>query len=1405
MLAAKHLDPVIGIDVHIVLIPTPAGPVPTPIPHPFVGMVFDPLDYVPQIGATVLVNGLPRAQAGSAVMAMPPHIPMGGMFLKPPGNEGEVFMGSSTVVVDGEPMTYGALPALTCTDVGMPAPARLSRKSMPKTLMLPTSTVMAIPGAGLVMIGGAPTISMPGPEILLGPIAKRLGKQMRKMKRLRTLAHLLHRKARVSSRYLNKVADRVFAKLKLNKSGAVRNAVSRAICTVTGHPVDVATGKLFTEFVDLELLGPLPFKLERVWYSTSTYDGPLGHGWHAPFDMALAVDREVIGVRLEDGRMALFPALAAEGQYFHTDERLTLHRDSSGYRLHNAHSGLTHYFASSRGGDVLPLVRLENREGHSVAFRYDERGRLREIRDAGARSWELSYHAGSHRIARLIGPHPDREHERVVYVRYTYDESGNLCEVRDALEQPQRFAYAHHLLVRETNRNGLSFYFEYDGKDASARCVHTWGDGGIYDHKLHYDLARKITTVENSLGAKTQFEHDGSMVKRTVDAFGNTTRTKYSDGYRIVERVDELGSKSEYAYDARGNLIVSREPEGSCAALTYDAHDLPATLIDARGGAWRWIRDDRGRIIEQVDPLGRVTTYAYDGPMLVGTVDPAGGHTKLRYGRTGELESLIRPDGSVTRFEYDQLGRLLAVHDARGAVQRRGLDLLGRAVRVEEPDGNVRQLAYDGEGNVTRARDRERDVRFCYQGMNRLASRSEGRTVVRFTYDTEERLTGIVNEHGYAYRFVLGPTGQVDEERRFDGLIRKYTRDAAGRIVRIDRAGQLFSELRYDSAGRVVTVTHSDGSHESFAYDAAGALAEATNAETTVRFERDLVGRVIAEWQGEHVVRSEYDRLDRRVQLRSSLGAEQNFERNIMGDVLRVDAGGFEVQISRDNLGLELERALPGGLQSRWRRDEVGRPTEHVVGRKEGQALHAVGYDWETAFRLVGQFDALRGPIAYRHDPRGKLATAAYPDGSAELRMPDAVGNLFRSEHRADRKYGPAGQLLISYTPQGETHYAYDPEGNLIEKREPNGVVWRYQWNASGMLRAVTRPDGSIVTFAYDALGRRIAKTYRGQTTRWIWDGNVPLHEWVEGVLISLADACGVPWVTADAAIKKREAELAWLLAQGPPTRGSVKQPLTWLFDPESFTPMAKLSASGALSIVCDHLGTPVLMANHDCEPVWSASLNTWGELRLYEGERLACPFRWPGQYEDAETGLYYNRFRYYDPEAGQYTSQDPIGLAGGAALYAYVHDPLTWVDPFGLSGNGSCGAGRGISPIVEGGGLVAHEVAGGHLLARHVGKSTAELAARLAAETRIPAASTFLSRAEAEAAMAGLLNANAIRISSWAAAGARGRLTFDGAFSGGSVLMRGASSPTTGSGVRAVLQGSGGGGWNILTGFPLP
>jgi RHS repeat-associated protein len=105
---------------------------------------------------------------------------------------------------------------------------------------------------------------------------------------------------------------------------------------------------------------------------------------------------------------------------------------------------------------------------------------------------------------------------------------------------------------------------------------------------------------------------------------------------------------------------------------------------------------------------------------------------------------------------------------------------------------------------------------------------------------------------------------------------------------------------------------------------------------------------------------------------------------------------------------------------------------------------------------------------------------------------------------------------------------------------------------------------------------------------------------------------------------------------------------LTWLFEDDSFAPLAKLQGQERQSILSDHLGTPVQMHDAHGQRVWAAELDSYGKVRKQEGEAANCPFRYQGQYEDVETGLYYNRFRYYDPEVGIYIRQDPIRLQGG-------------------------------------------------------------------------------------------------------------------------------------------------------------
>ena len=117
------------------------------------------------------------------------------------------------------------------------------------------------------------------------------------------------------------------------------------------------------------------------------------------------------------------------------------------------------------------------------------------------------------------------------------------------------------------------------------------------------------------------------------------------------------------------------------------------------------------------------------------------------------------------------------------------------------------------------------------------------------------------------------------------------------------------------------------------------------------------------------------------------------------------------------------------------------------------------------------------------------------------------------------------------------------------------------------------------------------------------------------------------------------------------------------------FIPTAKLCGGKSYSIVSDYLGRPAQAYDDKGELVWQVEIDIYGRIRenLFNNKSF-IPFRQLGQYEDVETGLYYNRFRYYDSNTGTYISQDPIKLEGNNPnFYAYVSDSNAGIDPFGL------------------------------------------------------------------------------------------------------------------------------------------
>ena len=415
----------------------------------------------------------------------------------------------------------------------------------------------------------------------------------------------------------------------------------------------------------------------------------------------------------------------------------------------------------------------------------------------------------------------------------------------------------------------------------------------------------------------------------------------------------------------------------------------------------------------------------------------------------------------------------------------------------------------------------------------------------------------------------------------------------------------------------------------------------------------------VEERSNEHVIKRTYDKSGQIATLTSSLGADLTYERNELGELTCFSAGQaeapgrFESRHEYDSLGFELERMLPGGVTQSFAYDDIGRLIDSKT-RQSSKVRRERKYHWGKADRLLRTEDNRFGTTTYEYSPTGHLQKAVYADGREEYRLSDKAGNLFDDPDRKLRKYLRGGKLEQS----GEWRFVYDRDGQLVEKYKGSGKWWdskserwRYIWNQNGTLKEVRPPGGGDFAFdalfTYDALGRRLSKDAIGITC-WLWNGNVPLHEWTPS---------------------QRRNEQGEIEEYQKDLR-------TWLFEEESFVPLALFQDGKAYSIVTNHLGTPVEAYNEQGEEVWYRRLDMNGNVieersmnyTSYK-DYIKIPFLFQGQYYDEEVKLAYNRFRYYAPELGRYISEDPIRFESGQVnLFTYVKDTNVWIDMLGLA-----------------------------------------------------------------------------------------------------------------------------------------
>ena len=939
---------------------------------------------------------------------------------------------------------------------------------------------------------------------------------------------------------------------------------------------------------------------------------------------------------------------------------------------------------------------------------------------------------------------------------YDYDEHGDLVRAQDENAAAWHYQYDRHLVTRYTDRTGRCMNLAYDTSIDSglhARAIREWLDDGSDDTRLEWDKNIRLTYVTNALGQETRYYYDiAGYTYRIVYPDGGEEWLFRDAAKNIVHHIHPNGSSEHHRYDEYGNLLTHTRADGSQVHFEYDSQHRVTGIRDAEGGTWRRDYDAQGHLVEELDPLGNKTQYAYDkAGRPVEVIDAKGGVKKLAYTPDGQLASYTDCSGHRSQWEYDERRRLVKSVDAAGnetryrytplnartLAQAHGEDLdsgnhPGQLEAVIHPDGSQEQFRHDAEGRLLAHTDAlQRTTAYRYTAAGLIAKRIDalGHSL-HYGWDALGRLSALENENGSVCRFRYDPVGRLLQEQGFDGKATEYRYDEATGVLAETAEAGVTTRLAFDPMGRVVqrraAAPGQKEEVETFAYNANGQLAEAKNEHARLQWFYDAVGNLVREHQHYHgpfhpekrtaVWHHHYNELNQRIGTVRPDGHRVDWLTYGAGHVHGLLLDGQElVSFERDALYRETGRTQVNGLLQTMKYDPLGRLVEQQLGaikqasqrdryaypgthrpevQRGMQAAVLRRYHYDPSGQLTNIEDSRRGHVEYRYDPVGRLLAATSALGH-EIFAFDPAGNIkapdtAQQEPIARRVTLPKllDNLLKEYA---GVRYRYDERGNLVERTQ-DGERSEYAWDAfNRMTRATTRHG--LTTFAYDPLGRRIAKhseaikgTAFRKTTRTMygWDGDtLALESSVRQGFA--ADERTVHYVyERDSFVPLVQATRNQALQLAPTTDvkalvvgngGKYDIALDPLWNGEFEQEAEPFGKDEIAFYQCDHLGTPQELTDCDGQVAWSAQYKAWGQAKqaISGAARKAGmrnPIRFQGQYFDEETGLHYNRYRYYDPDTARYLTQDPIGLAGGFNVYSYTRNPTGWTDALGLSGS---------------------------------------------------------------------------------------------------------------------------------------
>ncbi|HHL4814237.1 TPA: RHS repeat-associated core domain-containing protein [Escherichia coli] len=1065
-------------------------------------------------------------------------------------------------------------------------------------------------------------------------------------------------------------------------AGVLIGAPTGVACSVCpggityANPVNPLLGaKVLPGETDLALPGPLPFILSRAYSSYRTRTpapvGVFGPGWKAPFDIRLQIRDEGLILNDSGGRSIHFEPLFPGEISYSRSESLWLAR--GGVAAQHSSQPLSALW------QVLPEdVRLSP---HVYLATNSLQGPW----------WILSW--------------PER------------------VPGADEVLPPEPPAYRVLTGVVDGFGRTLAFHRAAEGDVAGAVTGVTDGAGRRFHLVLTTQAQRaevfrkqRATSLSSPAGprsASSSLVFPDTLPAGTGYGTDNGIRLEavwltHDPAYPDEQPTAPL---ARYTYTAGGELRAVYDRSGTqVRGFTYDAEHAGRMVAHHYAGrpesCYRY--DDTGRVTEQVNPEGLDYRFEY-GESRVIITDSLNRREVLYTEGEGGLKRVVKKehaDGSITRSEYDEAGRLKAQTDAAGRRTEYSLHMASGAVTaVTGPDGRTVRYGYNSQRQVTSVTypDGLRSSREYDEKGRLTAETSRSGETTRYSYDdpASELPTGIQDATGSTKQMAWSRYGQLLAFTDCSGYTTRYEYDRYGQQIAVHREegistyssynprGQLVSqkdaqgrEIRYEysAAGDLTATVSPDGKRSTIEYDKRGRPVSVTEGGLTRSMGYDAAGRITV-LTNENGSQStfRYDPVDRLTEQRGFDGRTQRYQYDLTGKLTQSEDEGLITLWHYDASDRITRRTVNGEPAEQWQYDDHGWLTE-ISHLSEGHRV-AVHYGYDDKGRLTGERQTVENPetgeMLWEHETghaysEQGLATRQEPDG-----LPPVEWLTYGSGYLAGMKLG--GTPLVEYTriqhgePQVESRYLYDPLGRRTGKR-----VWRRERDLTGWMSLSRKPEETWYGWDGDRLTTvqtqqtRIQTVYQPGSFTPLLRIETENGEQAKARHRSLAEVLqedtGVT-LPAELAVMlgRLERELragavsaeseAWL-AQCGLTVEQMESQMEAEYIPERRLHLYH----------CDHRGLPQALISPEGETAWRGEYDEWGnQLNEENPPHLYQPYRLPGQQYDEESGLYYNRHRYYDPLQGRYITQDPIGLKGGINLYTYPLAPIRYTDPLGL------------------------------------------------------------------------------------------------------------------------------------------